>query len=87
MSRSSGNWDVWTVHCNTGEKVNLTNHPANDGLPTFSPDGTKIAFVSDREGVWAIWVVNADGSGQQKLFDLGGVMGDDWSTERMSWGP
>ena len=87
MSRSSGNWDVWTVDWGSGQKVNLTNHPANDGLPTFSPDGSKIAFMSDRSGAWAVWVMNTDGNNFQKLFDIDGTMGDDWGTERMSWGP
>ena len=87
MSRSGGNWDVWTVDCGTMEKLNLTNHPANDGWPTFSPDGSKIAFLSDRSGAWAVWLMGADGSNPQKLFDLGGGVGDDWATERMSWGP
>ena len=87
MSRASGNWDVYTVNFDGGGKVNLTNHPANDGLPTFSPDGSRMAFLSDREGVWAIWVMSADGSNPQKLFDIGGTMGEDWTTERISWGP
>ena len=86
-SRLDGNWEVYTVNFDGGGKRNLTNNPANDGLPAFSPDGRSIAFVSDRGGAWAMWVMNADGSGQRKLFDLPGRMGDDWIMERISWGP
>jgi WD40-like Beta Propeller Repeat len=41
----------------------------NDGesLPSWSPDGTKIAVASNRDGNWEIYVVNADGSGSQRL--------------------
>jgi hypothetical protein len=41
----------------------------NDGesLPSWSPDGTKIAVASNRDGNWEIYVVNADGSGAQRL--------------------
>jgi hypothetical protein len=32
-----------------------------------------------------MWVMNADGSNQRKLFDLPGTMGPDWPEERISW--
>jgi hypothetical protein len=86
-SRLDGNWEIYTVNFDGGGKANLTNNPANDGLPAFSPDGRNVAFVSDRSGAWAIWVMNGDGSNQRKLFDLPGAMGDDWVGERISWGP
>ncbi len=51
----------------------LTNDPALDGEPAFSPDGQRIAFRSHRvegtadEGKADIWVMSADGSGQTNL--------------------
>ena len=38
-----------------------------DGLPRWSPDGSKIAFASDRSGNLEIWSMNADGSDRKKL--------------------
>ncbi len=72
---------------------NLSNSPdSNDGLPTVSPDGNWVAFVSDRSGRWAVWVVPVAGGPAQKLFDLPGdnPWGDGdraWTNERISWGP
>jgi Tol biopolymer transport system component len=39
----------------------------HSAIPTWSPDGRKIAFVSDRTGSAEVYVMNADGSGQRRL--------------------
>jgi Tol biopolymer transport system component len=57
--------------------------PANDlqwnhAAPTWSPDGSKIAFVTDRghdDGSWEIWIMNADGSDQRPMFPGGTLDG------------
>ena len=45
----------------------LTTNPAADATPCWSPDGTKIAFESNRSGTFNIWVMNYDGSNQQNI--------------------
>ena len=40
----------------------------NNVAPAWSPDGSQIAFLTDRTGQWEIWVMNADGSNQQPMF-------------------
>ncbi len=37
--------------------------------PSWSPDGTKIIFISNRTGFSEIWIMNRDGSGQRRLTD------------------
>jgi Tol biopolymer transport system component len=49
--------------------VNLTDNPADDYFPAWSPDGTRIAFVSYRDGNPEIYVMNADGSNPARLTD------------------
>jgi tetratricopeptide (TPR) repeat protein len=91
MSIRDGNWDIYSINTDGSDLKHLSNNSANDGLPTFSPNGQFIAFVSDEGGKWAVWAMNADGSGRHKLFDLNGGYGSgeeyDWTTERISWGP
>ena len=50
----------------------------NHAAPTWSPDGSKIAFVTDRghdDGSWEIWIMNADGSDQRPMFPGGTLDG------------
>jgi len=49
--------------CPDAEVTRRTNHPASDQFPVFSPDGTKIAFQSARDGNQEIYIINAGGSG------------------------
>jgi Tol biopolymer transport system component len=50
-----------------GEVVNLTHHPAEDFHPRWSPDGTRIAFASNRDGDFEIYTMNADGTDLRRL--------------------
>ncbi len=50
-----------------GNLLRLTDKGGNDTWPTWSPDGKRIAFQSDRGGDWDIWVINIDGSGLTNL--------------------
>ena len=45
----------------------LTSYPGLNEWPTFSPDGTKVAYAAGTEEEKHLWVVNADGSGARQL--------------------
>jgi TolB protein len=47
--------------------VNLTNTPGRDRYGMWSPDGTRIAFNTERDGNQEIYVMNADGSQQANV--------------------
>ena len=55
------------MNTNGTEQKRLTNNPAYDGKPCWSPDGKKIAFESLREKKYDIYVMNSDGSGLRNL--------------------
>lgn len=54
--------EIFVVPADKGAKVQITDSPARDQNPEFSPDGKLIAFVSDRSGSEEAYVVSADGS-------------------------
>ena len=49
----------------------LTADPALDINPFYSPDGRRVAFLSDRSGRAEVWVMAADGSEQRQLSSVG----------------
>lgn len=57
------NWDIFTINPDGSGETNLTDHPGVNSDASWSPDGSKIAFASDRDGRPEIYVMNADGSG------------------------
>lgn len=59
--------DIYTVPIDGGEAAALTGDLAWNFQPRFSPDGSRIAFVSDRDGAENIWIMNADGSDLQQV--------------------
>ena len=59
--------DLYTVPITGGEATALTDEIAWNFQPRFSPDGSRIAYVSDRGGADNIWVMNADGSDPQAV--------------------
>jgi Tol biopolymer transport system component len=60
-------WEIFAIPSEGGKPKNLTNHPANDITGTWSPDGSRIAFASDRDGNYEIYVMDTDGSNQRRL--------------------
>ena len=63
----TGDNEIYVMNEDGSGQVDLTNNPANDTHPVWSPDHTRIAFSSDRDGNWEIYVMNADGSGLLNL--------------------
>ena len=64
-SERDGNHEVYVMNPDGTDETNLTNNPAIDMTPEWSPDGTRIAFASDRDGfpvLLDIFVMNADGT-------------------------
>ena len=58
--------DVWTMNADGSGQKKLTNDLSYEGAPSWSPNGSKIAF--QRTGVGSdIWMMNADGTGQRRL--------------------
>lgn len=67
----SGGFDIYSIAPDGTELARLTDDPGDDNWPTYSPDGTKMAFFSNRDGTDGIWVMNADGSDPRRIAEGG----------------
>ncbi len=66
-SDRTGNYEIFVLNPQTGLTTQLTNDPANDIEPQWSPDGTRIVFASDRDGDYEIFVMRDDGTDVQQI--------------------
>jgi Tol biopolymer transport system component len=66
-STVDGGEDIFTIKANGSGAKRLTNTVASDYSSVFSPDGSRIAFTSERSGNPEIYTMNIDGSGVRRL--------------------
>lgn len=59
--------EIMVMDADGSNQVRLTENRFQDSLPSWSPDGSKIAFTSNRDGDFEIYVMNADGTNQTRV--------------------
>jgi Tol biopolymer transport system component len=88
VSYRDGDAEIYLTNADGSGVVNLTDNPAYDWEPAWSPDGTKIVFNSDRSGAEEVWLMDADGSNPTRL-TTNGSNGDNfaWSPDgtQIAW--
>ena len=78
----TGDDDIFIIHADgSGQPVNLTNSPERDRKSTWSPDGSKLAWLSAEQDEWNIFVMDSDGRNQQKLTHNGKVHHVQWTID------
>jgi tricorn protease len=74
--------DIWAVPASGGDARLLISHPANESRPMYSPDGRRLAFVSNRTGGGDIYLFTfASGEVTRLTYDDGLEQLDGWSRD------
>ena len=63
VDADSGNWDLWLYELERGIRTRFTFNTAVDALPVWSPDGSRIVFASNRNGIFDLFQKTASGAG------------------------
>jgi dipeptidyl aminopeptidase/acylaminoacyl peptidase len=74
---SASDSDILLTRLDGTSPITLTTHPARDSVPVWSPDGTRIAFTSYRDGGRSVYLMHQDGSGVTPI----------WHGQGGSWSP
>jgi dipeptidyl aminopeptidase/acylaminoacyl peptidase len=78
-----GNMDLWLIDLARGTPTRFTFDAAVDNLASWSPDGTRIAFSSNRKGVYDLYIKPSSGAGADQLLweSTHGKLLMDWSKD------
>jgi len=74
------NSDIWTIPTKGGEPRRMTYTDGEDHNPRWSPEGRRLAFISEREDGEQIWLLPVDGGEARRLTNIStGVEDLEWS--------
>lgn len=89
-SNRTGNFEIWSINLNEGKReINLTNNPAADSRADESPNGKEIAFFSDRDSAYKVWIMDNTGQHLRKASNESVHMVDmiGGYVHQMKWSP
>lgn len=80
--RELGQTDLWLAPVGGGAPLRLTNSPADQRDPVWSPDGRQLAYASHQDGNWELYLYNVeDGATTRLTYDLSFQGGPAWSPD------
>ncbi len=72
-SGRGGGWDIWIIGVDGSPPVQITDHPGDELHPSWSPDGTELAYCRRPAtgGQWELWITSVASGGRQRFIGYG----------------
>jgi len=86
-TRNDGSSQIHIRRVDGSREIALTDNPWANINPSWSPDGTRIAFLSEMDGTYgkySMYIIDRDGRGLQRLLEVNNFLD---ATTRLSWSP
>src|SRR5262249_60782547 len=77
----SAHGEIFTIATDRGDVSRVTNSYSRETNPKWSPDGKRVAYVSDQSGREEVWVADIEGRNAKKLSDA------DTEKSNLAWAP
>lgn len=74
-------YNIYVLDLRDGAVRQITRDPAEDSMPSWSPDDRQLSYVSTRENGHGVWAVNADGGPERKVVESSARI------DAAAWGP
>lgn len=81
QSYRDGDVEIYRMDYDGSDVIQLTNNTFDDVTPDWSPDGSKIAYLSNETGEFEVYVMDADGTNSLQLTDMGHCDSPQWSPD------
>lgn len=78
---------LWRIPLNGSSPILIDRGRGISGSPSFSPDGRRIAFTTDRLGHNEVYIIDADGSNPQWITNVGGDLNEETYRAEPDWSP
>ena len=75
-------YNIWTLDLRTNELKQITKHPSEEFMPSWSPDDSEVVFASSRDNYESLWAMNPRTAGERRVRSVKGARLD-----APSWGP
>lgn len=77
-----GQYDIYTIKADGTDITRITDDPASDASPAWSPDGRKLVFASDRTGISNLYITDLDSLETFPITNvIGGCFSPEWSSD------
>jgi len=82
-----GHSTLWRIPLGAGQPQLVDKGLGISGSPSFSPDGRRIAFTTDRLGHNEVYIIDADGTNPQWITNVGGDLNEETYRAEPDWSP